>query len=339
MGLVSSGRITLGPRNGATSSPTLGDARIVVTSSLCTDAACIGPGAMLGVRRIVDLAGTIPQNEGGRGTMIPQDSPRDLWESAGAYERFMGRWSRDLARAFVLWLDIPAGRRWLEVGCGTGALTSRILEIGLPASVVSTDPSQQFIAHARAAQPDDRVDFLVASVDELPSKTAGYDVVVSSLVLNFLPDPTKAIREMRSLAAEDGVVGACVWDYAGGMEFLRRFWDAAVELDPAARQHDEGERFPICSPSALDAAFREAGFTHVGVEALEVATRFRDFDDYWMPFVGGPGPAPGYLASLPDRKQQDLARRLSATLPRHEDGSIALKARAWAARAERRVAA
>ena len=271
--------------------------------------------------------------------MIPQDSPRDLWESASAYERFMGRWSRELARAFVLWLGVPPGRHWLEVGCGTGALTSGILEIGRPASVVATDASEQFIAHARAALPDQRVQFLTASADRLPARAAGYDVVASSLVLNFIPDPTEALREMRSRAAEDGIVAACVWDYAGGMQFLRRFWDAAVELDPAARQHDEGERFPICSPSALNAAFQEAGFSRVGVEPLEVATRFQDFDDYWIPFVGGPGPAPGYLSSLPAQRQQDLASRLIATLPRNKDGSIALTAKAWAARAEKQGAA
>lgn len=240
-----------------------------------------------------------------------------------------------MARAFVSWLGVLPGRHWLEVGCGTGALTSGILEIGRPASVVATDASEQFIAHARATLPDDRVRFLAASADELPTSAAGYDVVASSLVLNFLPDPTAALREMRSLAAEGGVVAACVWDYGGGMQFLRRFWDAAVELDPAARRYDEGERFPICSPNALEAAFLEAGFSRVAVEALEVATRFQDFDDYWTPFVGGPGPAPGYLSSLPARKRQDLARRLAETLPREEDGSIALTARAWAARAER----
>jgi hypothetical protein len=144
---------------------------------------------------------------------------------------------------------------------------------------------------------------------------------------------------MRSLAASDGVVAACLWDYAGEMQFLRRFWDAAVELDPTARQFDEGERFPICSPSALEAAFREAGFSRVWVEALEVETRFKDFDDYWTPFVGGPGPAPGYLSSLPGQRQQELARRLAATLPHNEDGSIALTAKAWAARAEKQSAA
>jgi len=271
--------------------------------------------------------------------MMPHDPPKDLWDSASAYERFMGRWSRELARAFVLWLDIPRGRHWLEVGCGTGALTSRILQIGQPASVVATDASRQFVTHARMAFPDDRVQFLTASATKLPTRAAGYDVVASSFVLNFLQDPEAALREMRSLAAQGGTVAACVWDYAGEMQFLRRFWDAAVELDPAARQYDEGERFPICSPSALEAAFGEAGFSRVTVDALEVATRFRDFDDYWMPFVGGPGPAPGYLSSLTAPKQEDLARRLAATLPRNEDGSIALTARAWAARAEKESAA
>jgi trans-aconitate methyltransferase len=271
--------------------------------------------------------------------MMPHDLPKDLWDSGSAYERFMGRWSRELARAFVLWLGIPRGRHWLEVGCGTGALTSRILQIGRPASLVATDASQQFVTHARVALPDDRVQFLTASATKLPPKAAGYDVVASSLVLNFLPDPTAALREMRSLAAQGGIVTACVWDYAGEMQFLRRFWDAAVELDPTASQCDEGERFPICSPSALETAFREAGFSRVTVGALEVATRFQDFDDYWMPFVGGPGPAPGYLSSLAAEKQEDLGKRLAATLPRNEDGSIALTARAWAARAEREGAA
>ena len=266
--------------------------------------------------------------------MKPDDSPRDLWESGSAYERFMGRWSRELARAFIMWLGVPPGRHWLEVGCGTGALTSGILEIGRPASVVATDSSEQFVAHARATLPDDRVQFLTASADKLPAKADGYDVVASSLVLNFISNPRAALRAMRSLAADHAIVAACVWDYAGGMEFLRRFWDVAVELDQAARQYDEGERFPICSPSGLEAAFREAGFPRIAVEALEVTTHFHDFDDYWGPFVGGPGPAPGYLSSLSAQKQQELASRLRATLPRNKDGSIALTAKAWAARAE-----
>jgi trans-aconitate methyltransferase len=233
-----------------------------------------------------------------------------------------------------MWLDVPPGRHWLEVGCGTGALTSGILEASRPASVVATDSSEQFVTHARAALPDHRVRFVAASADRLPTRTTGYDVVASSLVLNFTPDPTAALRAMRSMAADHGMVAACVWDYAEGMEFLRRFWDAAVELDPAARPYDEAYRFPICSPSGLEAAFREAGFSRIRVAALEVATCFQDFDDYWSPFVGGPGPAPGYLSSLSEQSQRALANRLAATLPQNKDGSIALTAKAWAARAE-----
>jgi ubiquinone/menaquinone biosynthesis C-methylase UbiE len=266
--------------------------------------------------------------------MTPGDAPKDLWESASAYERFMGRWSRELARSFVSWLEVPPGGHWLEIGCGTGALTSGIVDIGRPASVVATDASEQFIGHARATLPDERVQFLAASAENLPKRAGGYDAVASCLVLNFIPDPKAALRGMRTLTAEDGVVAACVWDYAEGMEFLRRFWDAAVEEDAAASRYDEGERFPICSPSALEAAFRGAGFQQVEVEGLQVETRFEDFEDYWSPFVGGPGPAPGYLASLPAERQRDLADRLSAMLPRNDDGSIMLTARAWAARAE-----
>jgi len=270
--------------------------------------------------------------------MTDHESPKDRWEGADTYERFMGRWSRKLARAFVGWLDIAPGYHWLEVGCGTGSLTAQILEIARPASVVATDASRQYVSHARAAIPDHRVQFLAAGAGSLPTWKAGYDVVASSLVLNFLPDATAALREMGSLAAEDGVVGACVWDYAGEMQFLRRFWDAAVELDPAARQYDEGGRFAICSPSALEAAFLDAGLSEVVVDAIEIETRFMNFDDYWSPFMGGPGPAPGYLSSLSNQGQQDLESRLAATLPRNDDGSIALTARAWAARGKKRSA-
>ena len=264
---------------------------------------------------------------------MTDNSPKDVWQGASAYERFMGRWSRDLARHFVSWLAAPPEGHWLEVGCGTGALTSAIVDLGRPASVMATDASAQYIGDARKALPDQRVQFLVASAENLPRRAEGYDVVASSLVLNFIPDPVAALREMGALGSDNGVVGVCVWDYAEGMQFLRHFWDAAVALDPAAHRYDEGERFPICSPPALEAAFREAGFPAVEVQGLEVETRFADFEDYWTPFVGGPGPAPGYLASLSAGNQEELARRLEAALPRDSDGSVPMTARAWVAQA------
>jgi SAM-dependent methyltransferase len=247
----------------------------------------------------------------------------------------MGRWSRELGGELVRWLERPPGGHWLEVGCGTGALTSRILELAAPASLVAVDPSATFVAHAGAAVIDPRVRFAVAGAGTLPARDGGYDAIVSLLVLNFLPDPVAALAEMRGLAAPGGTVAACVWEYAEGMEMLRRFWDAAVTLDPAARRLDEGERFPVCSPDGLEEAFRRAGSADVDVAALEIPTVFRDFDDYWRPFVGGPGPAPGYVAALTDARRQALAEQLDATLPRAADGTIRLTARAWAARARR----
>jgi hypothetical protein len=130
-------------------------------------------------------------------------------------------------------------------------------------------------------------------------------------------------------------VAAYVWDYAGRMEPLRRFWDAAVALDPAASAVDEGARFPICAPEPLRRAFEDAGLTTVAVEAIEVPTVFRDFDDYWTPFLSGVGPAPGYAASLGDDAREALRERLRVRLPSEPDESIHLVARAWAVRGRR----
>ena len=259
---------------------------------------------------------------------------KDRWMGGESYELFMGRWSRSLAESFVDWLAVPPGGHWLEIGCGTGSLTAQVCERACPASVLAIDSSPQFVAHARASLKSKPVKFMVAADQALPERRGGYDAVVSSLVLNFLPEPAAAAASMRSVAADNGVVAACVWDYAGGMGFLRHFWDAAVALDPVARRHDEGERFAVCSPDALEAVFRGAGFPYVKVDSLEIVTHFRDFDDFWRPFNGGPGPAPTYLSSLSTDQQHALAERLQGTLPRQADGSIALTARAWAVRAE-----
>lgn len=259
---------------------------------------------------------------------------KDRWAGGASYELFMGRWSQSLAQSLVDWLAIPPGCHWLEIGCGTGSLTAQVCERAFPASVLAIDSSPQFVTHARASLASKAVEFRVAEAQALPERHSGYDAVVSSLVLNFLPDPRAAAVSMRKVAAEDGVVAACVWDYASGMGFLRRFWHAAVVLDPAARRHDEGERFAICSPDALGAVFRGAGFPYVKVDSLEIVTHFRDFDDFWRPFDGGPGPAPTYLSSLSRDQQRALADRLRGTLPRQPDGSILLTARAWAVRAQ-----
>jgi SAM-dependent methyltransferase len=156
------------------------------------------------------------------------------------------------------------------------------------------------------------------------------DVAVSGLVFNFVPDEEAALREMAAVCRPGGVVAAYVWDYATGMEFLRAFWDAAVELDSGAAPLDEGVRFPICREGALADRWRQHGFTNVTSEAIEIPTKFNDFDDFWEPFLGGQGPAPTYVASLDPNRKSEVASRLRSRLQQGADGSISLSARAWA---------
>jgi hypothetical protein len=158
-------------------------------------------------------------------------------------------------------------------------------------------------------------------------------VVVSGLVLNFVPDRPAALAEMARVSSRGGTIAAYVWDYAEGMELMRFFWDAARALDPAAATIDEGVRFPVCRPEALAGLFAEAGLQGTEVTAIDVPTPFTSFDDYWRPFLGGQGPAPAYAMSLDEGARARLRDRLRQRLPAAADGSIALTARSWAVRA------
>jgi SAM-dependent methyltransferase len=257
---------------------------------------------------------------------------RDRWAAGATYEAFMGRWSRQLAAEFVAWLAVPGRVHWLDVGCGTGALTTAICRDADPASVVGCDPAEPFIEYARRQAQDGRAAFVVAGAGGLPRQADGYGSVTSLLALNFLPDPAAAVREMRSLAASHGIVSACVWDYGGRMEFLRCFWDAVGTVDAAARALDEGARFPLCRPPALTDVFCAGGLRDVRCEPIEIPTVFASFEDYWQPLLGGTGPAPSYVASLDAERRATLARTLEQALPRGPGGTIPLRARAWAVR-------
>lgn len=259
-------------------------------------------------------------------------APGDRWDAGDAYEAYMGRWSRRLARAFVEWLQPAPSAEWLEIGSGTGALTSTICNLCEPATIIACDPSERFVEHAREHLPDARVSFVVAGAEALPQRHRGFDVAVSGLVFNFLPDPEAAVASIRERLRPGGVVAAYVWDYAQGMEFLRTFWDEAVALDPDAVALHEGRRFPLCEPSALANLFRTGGLAQVESHALEIPTEFATFADYWTPFLRGTGPAPSYVGSLDPHRRELLRERLGRRLPAGSDGRIPLRARAWAVR-------
>jgi SAM-dependent methyltransferase len=253
----------------------------------------------------------------------------DVWEVGTAYEAYVGRWSREVAAKFVDWLAVPPGRRWLDAGCGTGALTAAV---PAPATVIGVDRSRGFLAGriggagaggagaggAGAGGAGGRAavgGLVVGDAGALPFADAGFEVVVSGLALNFVPRPEAAVAEFARVAAPGATVASYVWDYADGMRMMRLFWDAATDIDRTAADRDEGRRFPICRPEALAAAWTTAGL--------------RGFDDFWQPFLGGQGAAPAYLASLPVDHREAIRERLHARLG---ERTIALTAAAWAVR-------
>jgi trans-aconitate methyltransferase len=254
----------------------------------------------------------------------------DSWGSGIAYEKFMGRWSTLLAHKFLTWFDIAPSRTWLDVGCGTGSLTRLILESYQPKEIIAIDSSSDFISHAQHSITHPSVHFKVGLAQSLELDSKSIDVVVSGLVLNFVPEPKDAILEMLRVTKPGGKIGIFLWDYANGMQMMRYFWDAAVELNNNAREHDSGVRFPICQKGQLESLVREVGLQQVEATAIEINTVFQNFDDYWQPFLGKVGSPSSYVSSMNPENRQKLEDKLRKSLPIAEDGSISLIARAWA---------
>jgi SAM-dependent methyltransferase len=255
---------------------------------------------------------------------------KDIWASGASYESYIGRWSKLVAHQFLARLDVPAGVQWLDVGCGTGALSQTILNTASPHTVLGIDSSEGYIEFAREQVQDPRVDFHLGDAQLLPVKSAAYDAVVSGLVLNFFPQPGRALSEMIRAVRLGGTVAAYVWDYAGQMQLLRYFWDAAIALDGTVIVLDEGQRFALCRPQPLRHLFQTAKLEKVEVYPIDAVTTFRNFDDYWSPFLGGQGPAPSYTMSISEERRDALREHIRLTLPIASDGSIHLIARAWA---------
>ena len=252
------------------------------------------------------------------------------WGAADAYERYMGRWSRGVAPLFLDWLEARPGRSWLDVGCGTGELSAAIARTRRPRRLLGIDPSAAFLERARAAVPTGEFRDGDATATGLPD--GAVDHAVSGLVLNFVPDPLGAVREMARVTRPGGTVALYVWDYAGHMQIMRAFFDAARAIDPGAADHDDGIRAPICRPKPLRQAFLAAGLGDVAVTALDLPAAFADFDDYWTPFLGGTGSAPRYLASVDEALRDRIRDAVRARLPTGPDGEILLAVRAWGVR-------
>jgi len=265
----------------------------------------------------------------------PLSTKKEKWTSGAAYDLWMGRWSHLLAPRFLDWLAVPPGSTWLDLCCGTGILSLAIRERCRPARVVGVDRAASQIDFARRNRAEPGVEFHVADAMALPMADSSFDAGVCGLGLNFIPDPAKALEELRRVTRPGGIVAAYVWEYSGQVRFLREFWDVAIAVDPVALEFDQGRRFPICTPEGLRAAFVATGFEGIALRPLEIITRFESFDDYWSPFLLGQGSGPTYLAARDERIRSAIRERLRAALPTSEDGSISLGARALAIRAVR----
>ncbi len=256
---------------------------------------------------------------------------QDSWKSSDPYEYFMGRWSSLAARGFLDWLSPAHGLKWLDVGCGSGALSEAAIHGFKPKSLLAVDQSEGFIQTVQRRLGGKAICRVGNAVD-LPVADRSVDLTVSGLVLNFIPDGGKALREMKRVTVDGGTVAVYVWDYAGKMEFLQTFWKAATELRSEAAALDEARRFSDSTSGALRRLFTEVGLHQVTTAPIEIKTHFADFDDYWRPFLGGQGPAPGYVVSLSDSERERLKNLIHQRLPMLPNGSIPLSARALAVR-------
>ena len=262
---------------------------------------------------------------------MPTHDP-NLWGASDAYERYMGRWSRRVAPVFTRWIDPAPGARWIDIGCGTGVLTSTILASCQPSRVLGIDSSDVFLRSAAVNVPDPRVSFKQDNAQAIAEPDASFDIAVSGLVLNFLPDKDAAIREMARIVRPGGAVALYVWDYAGHMQIMRAFFDVATALDPRAAEYDDGVKAPICRPNPLAESLTRSGLRDVEVHAIDIPAAFDSFDDYWAPFLGGTGSAPKYCTSLDDTARDRLKQEVRRRLPTGPDGEILMAVRAWAAK-------
>jgi SAM-dependent methyltransferase len=253
------------------------------------------------------------------------NSARQFAAPAEHYDRFMGRYAPTLAAALADTAEVTAGMWVLDVGCGPGGGTGELCRRVGAENVAAIDPAPRFVAACRDRYPG--ADVRQGVAEELPWPDRAFDTALSSLVVAFMSDPDRGIREMTRVTRPGGTVAACMWDIAGGgMTMLRMFWQAVGQIEPAS----EGERrLAGTAEGDLVARFERAGLNDVTESALTASADYADFDDFWEPFTFGIGPAGEYLASRSDADRERVREACRAELP---DGPFSLQARAWCAR-------
>jgi ubiquinone/menaquinone biosynthesis C-methylase UbiE len=247
---------------------------------------------------------------------------------ADVYDRHIGRYGRELAQELIKFADVHSGQQVLDVGSGPGALTWQLAIVVGAEQVAAIDPSPSFVQACQDRLPGVRAE--VAAAEALPFADGVFDRTLAQLVVNFMTDAEAGLREMRRVTKSGGIVAAAVWDYAGQMTLLRRFWDSVTELDPSAADLDEGRSMRYCTPEELEVLWTGAGLKKVGISEVVVTAGYEGFEDLWEPLEFGVAPSGAYVASLqPDRRAKlkaDFQQRLGAG-----NKPFRLGARAWLA--------
>ena len=262
-----------------------------------------------------------------------QQRDEKMFGNAQAYERFMGRWSRQIAPLLVEFAGVANTGRVLDIGSGTGALAFEVAKRKAGVHVTGIDPSPEYVGYAGSRNPfPDRVAFQTGDAQRVEFPESTFAASVSLLVFNFIPDAGKALREARRATQPEGPIVAAVWDYGGQMRMLREFWDAATEIDPGAEKLHE-KNMPLCRYGELSKLWRQGGLEQVDEQPLETEINFRSFSDYWEPFLLGQGPAGAYVRNLDHSRLQALRSAVRQRVaPSSDDDAFALPARVWAVR-------
>ncbi|HYL78994.1 MAG TPA: methyltransferase domain-containing protein [Bryobacteraceae bacterium] len=251
------------------------------------------------------------------------------WNDAAAYESYVGQWSRIIAPMFVQWLSPPPNLKWLDVACGTGALTSAILNSAHPAAIDAIDRSPAYLNYAREHVPDPRAHFQLGTADELPYPASSFDLAVSGLILNFI-DADRALAEQCRVAKPSATIAAYIWDYAGAYDYARFFWDAAAAVDPAATEYDPKRRFVLHHADGLRQLFTNHALADVDTTFLDAQASFPNFDSYWQALDARQGSMAEYLSAIGEETRAAIRRNLAAQVQREENAPVRLRLRAIA---------
>jgi SAM-dependent methyltransferase len=250
------------------------------------------------------------------------DRPAASFEvAAAAYGAFMGRYSRPLAIVLLDRLALPGDARVLDVGCGTGALTQRLVEHVGAANVVACDPSESFVTAMRREFPDLRVEHCGA--EDLPFPDAQFDATLAQLVVHFMTDPARGLSQMARVTAPGGVVAASVWDHSANAGPLSLYWTAA--RDSTANVLDESA-MPGVPPGDLGRRFAQAGMPDAQTTTLTVVVEHPTFEDWWQPYTLGVGTAGAHYAALPEADRARVEQRCRELLP---TAPFTIEAQAW----------